>query len=266
MKKYSAIMTFLFILTGSYIAQSKSMQLDTLFSYYNENGMFNGIVLVAENSRIVYNKGFGFSNFENKSSFDSSSVFAIGSITKSYTATAIMMLKEKNLLSYDDKISKYFTEFPEESFKITIRNLLTHTSGIPDFRSGKFGVFKLPLLTNEIAYNTIKDNFDLLFDPGSEYSYSNSNYFLLAMIIEKITGMSYPEFMKENIFKPLGMNNTYINYEFRDSIPNRINGYTYYWKKTDYDLTDKAIGHGNIYSTIYDQYLFDQALYSEKTR
>ena len=100
-------------------AQSKSGQLEEFFNYYNANGMFNGVVLAAEDGEIVFHKAYGFSDFENKIPFDSSSVFAIGSITKPYTATAIMMLKEKGLLSYDDKLSKYFPELPADASNIT---------------------------------------------------------------------------------------------------------------------------------------------------
>ena len=125
-------------------------------------------------------------------------------------------------------------------------------------------MYKLPLITNELALDLLVNNFHLEFSPGEKYSYSNSNYFLLAMIIEKVTGLKYSDFLKENIFRPLKMKNTYAPDEFTDSIPGRINAYSYYWNKTEYDLQDRVSGHGNIYSTIYDQYLFDQALYSDK--
>lgn len=245
-------------------AQGKKDQLEKFFHYYNANGMFNGVVLAAEEGKIFFNKSYGFSDFENKIPFDSSSVFAIGSITKPYTATAIMMLKEKGLLSYDDKLGKYFPELPDDASNITLRNLLTHTSGIPDFLSSKFKVYRLPLITNKIAFDTIANNFHLEFQPGIKYSYSNSNYFLLGMIIEQLSGISYREFIESRIFKPAGMKNSYVQSEFIDSVPNRVNAYIYYWSKTDHDLKDRADGHGNIYSTVYDQYLYDQALYTDK--
>lgn len=244
--------------------QSRDQKIDQLFSYYNNNGMFNGVVLVAENGKIVYNKAFGFSDFENKIPFDSSSVFAIASITKTYTATAVMMLKEKGLLSYDDKLSKYFPELPAEASTISLRNLLTHTSGISDFLGRKYKVYRLPLITNKIAFDTIVNNFQIEFQPGTKYSYSNSNYFLLGMIIEKVSGMPYGEFIETRIFKPAYMQNSYVQSELIDSVPNRVSAYIYYWDKTDHDLKDRADGYGNIYSTVYDQYLFDQALYSNK--
>jgi CubicO group peptidase (beta-lactamase class C family) len=119
-----------FLLANPAFAQNKSSELDKLFTYYNENGMFNGIVLAAENGKVIYKKALGFSDFENKIPLDTSSVFCIGSITKPYTALAIMMLKERGLLSYEDKLIDYFPEFPDYAKPITIRHLLTHTSGL----------------------------------------------------------------------------------------------------------------------------------------
>lgn len=153
--------------------------MDELFSYYNENGMFNDVVLVAENGEIVYNKAFDFSDYENKLPFDSLSVFAIASITKTYTATAAMMLKEKGLFSYDDKLSKYATDFPEAAEEISIRYLLTHTSGIPDFLSSRFKVFRLPLITDKIAL----DNINNQKNEKTIDFYGNSNYGLLTHIL-----------------------------------------------------------------------------------
>ncbi len=263
MKKIILILTNVFILC-TLNAQTKTELIDRLFSYYNQNGMFNGIVLVAENGVITYNKAFGFSDYENKTPFKTDDVFAIGSITKPITATAIMILKERNLISYDDKLSKYFPELPEAASNVSIKNLLTHSSGIPDYRSRKFGIFKLPVITQDTAYKTIYNNFNLLFEPGTSYSYSNSNYMLLALIIEKITGISYRNFLQQNIFDLCNMNSCFVNDGLYDSIPNRVNGYSYYWNKTDYDLKNKAYGDGSTYSTITDLFLFDQALYSNK--
>jgi len=243
-------------------AQTKSEKIDDLLTFYNENGMFNGMALVAEKGEIVFTKAYGYANFEDKIPFDSTSVFAIASITKPYTATGIMMLKERGLLSYEDKLNKYFPDLPNAASSITIRNLLTHTSGIADIRGRRYKVWFMPLITDEIIYDTLKSDFQLLFEPGSKYEYSNSNYFYLAKIIEQISEMSYREFIEEKIFKPVGMRNSYVDDGFWDSIPNRINGYSYYWNNTDYDLRDKGNGYGNIYSSIYDQFLFDQALYT----
>lgn len=252
------------ILLCNSFAQNRNMQLDSLFSYYNVNGMFNGIVLAAENGKIVYKKAFGFSDFENKIPLDTSSVFSIGSVTKPFTAVAIMMLKEKGLLSYEDKLTNYFPAFPDYAKTITIRHLLTHTSGLVDFINDLKLLDKVPDLTDTIGFDSLINQPVLKVETGKEYSYCNSGYFLLGLIIEKITGKTYREFMAENILKPLGMKHTYVLDETMTNIPNRVNSYKFFWEKSDYDLHLKANGNGNIYSTVDDLLLFDQALYGDK--
>ena len=260
--------TILLITVGlfqSLYAQPKREKIDSLFSYYNENGMFNGVVILAENGIISYHKAFGFADFENKIPLDTSSVFAIASVTKPYTATAIMMLKERDKLSYDDKLSKYFPEFPKYSEQITIKHLLTHTSGIIDYLSKGLKLQnKLPFLTNQIVLDSLAAQEKLIFKPGEKFSYSNSNYLLLALIIEKVSGQSFGNFLKYNIFTPLGMNHTFVINQAMDSIPHRVLAYDAYWELNEEDLKHFELGAGGIYSTTYDQFLFDQALYTEK--
>ncbi|MDD1744818.1 MAG: serine hydrolase [Candidatus Methanoperedens sp.] len=264
MKKLINIFCLAIILFSNSFAQNRNVQLDSLFSYYNENGMFNGIVLAAENGKVVYKKAFGFSDFENKIPLDTSSVFSIGSVTKPFTAVAIMMLKEKGLLSYEDKLKDYFPTFPDYAKKITIRHLLTHTSGLVDFINDLKLLDKVPDLTDKIGLDSLINQPALKFETGKEYSYCNSGYFLLGLIIEKVTGKTYREFFEENILRLLGMKHTYILDETMTNIPNRISSYKFFWEKSDDDLHLKANGNGNMYSTVDDLLLFDQALYDDK--
>ncbi len=136
-------------------AQEKSRNLNKLFSYYNLNGMFNGIVLAAENGKIIFKKAYGFADFERKTHLDTSSVFSIGSVTKPFTATAIMILNERGLLSYEDKLIKYYPNFPSYFEHITIRHLLTHTSGLYDFLGDLDLINKTPEVTNKIALDSL---------------------------------------------------------------------------------------------------------------
>ena len=264
MKKMINVLCLAMILHSSSFAQNRSMQLDSLFSYYNENGMFNGIVLAAENGKVVYKKAVGFSDFENKILLDTSSVFSIGSVTKPFTAVAIMMLKEKGLLSYEDKLTDYFPAFQDYAKTITIRHLLTHTSGLIDFINDLKLLEIVPDLTDKIGLDSLINQPALKFETGKKYSYCNSGYFLLALIIEKVSGKTYREFIEENILRPLGMKHTYILDETMTNIPNRINSYKFFWEKSDDDLHLKANGNGNMYSTVDDLLLFDQALYGDK--
>jgi CubicO group peptidase (beta-lactamase class C family) len=252
-----------FSLIKTITAQSKAEQLKEFFDYYNVNGMFNGAVLAAVDGNIIFQKAYGFSDFENKIPLDTSSVFAIASLGKPYTATAIMMLEERGKLSYDDILSKYFPEFPEYSEQISIKHLLTHTSGIIDYLSRGLNLQQqFPIITKRIIIDSLSNQPKLLFKSGEKYGYSNSNYALLAFIIEKVSGQSYREFLQANLFNPLGMNHTYVRDEVFTSIPNKVNGYDAYWEKNEDDL--QHLEGTRIYSTVHDQFLFDQALYTEE--
>jgi CubicO group peptidase (beta-lactamase class C family) len=268
-KKITIVFLALLIYSLPVLAQNsiddKIQKINNLFSYYNENGMFNGVVLFAENGKISYHKAFGFSDFENKIPLDTSSVFAIASLTKPYTATAIIMLEERGLLSYDDKLSTYLPEFPPYADGITIEHLLTHTSGIIDYLSRGLRLqHKVPIISMQVVLDSLTRQPKLSFPTGKKYSYSNSNYLLLALIIEKVSGQSYREFLEENIFDPLGMKHSYVRDEVNRSIPGRVNAYDAYWEKNEDDLNYSEVGGHGIYSTVYDQFLFDQALYTEK--
>jgi CubicO group peptidase (beta-lactamase class C family) len=266
MKKYESILLIVVLTTLSVcntIAQEKSSQLDSLFSYYNEYGSFSGVVLAAENGKMNYLKAFGFSDFEKKKVLDTSAVFNIASTTKPFTALAIMMLKEQKKLSYEDKLVKFLPDFPSYTKDITIKQLLTHTSGIKDYENELHLSRKIPVLTSKIVYDSLIHQKNLNFNPGEKYSYSNSGYFLLAQVIEKISGVSYKEFIEKNVFHPIGMSHSCVLEETTKAIPNRVNAFTGYWQKNEDDLNCKVPGDGNIYTTAMDLFRFEQSLYSD---
>ena len=174
---------------------------------------------------------------------------------KPFTATAIILLQQKGLLSYDDKASQYLSELPDYAKNVSIRHLLSHTSGIRDYESiltGKKG------LNNQDVLNWLQEQKGLQFPSGSQFQYSNSGYIILSTIIEKISGDSYKMFLEKNIFVPLKMNNTEV-YDGSTSInKNRAIGYDRQKKPDDYSIL--TTGDGGIYSTPEDLYKFDQAL------
>ena len=170
-----------------------------------------------------------------------------------------MILEEKGKLSYDDKLSDYFPEFPEYAKNITIHHLLTHTSGIFDyFKKRQYR----NNLTNDDVLKFLTKQSETDFEPGTEFSYSNSGYVLLSLIIERVTKIPYHKFLKENIFVPLGMENTLVFDESKPEVPNRAVGYKSNGKLNDYKIL--TTGDGGIYSTIEDLFLWDQALYTNK--
>ena len=231
--------------------------LDSIINACYDNGTFNGTVLVSDNKKVVYRRAFGYANRETKEMLIPESVFYLASVSKQFTAMAIMILNERNKLSYDDKLIKYFSEFQSYAGMVTIRHLLTHTSGIPDY----FGlnIYKTDLKNRDVFEALIKLE-SLDFMPGSMYEYSNSGYVLLAMITEKVSGIPFHEFMKENIFYPLGMTNTMVYDESKPIIKNRVIGYNGDGSPNDYRILTS--GAGGMFSNLDDLFLWDQALYA----
>ena len=176
-------------------------QLDSLMVTSYERGLFNGNVLVSKDDKIIYQKSFGFTDDTKQTHLNDQSIFNIGSIAKEFNAVAIMILVERGLIKLDDTIAKFNLGLPKWSEKVTIRQLVNYASGIPriDPRVPK---------NDEEAWNILKNNDKLLFEPGASYSYDNSNVFLQRRIIEKVTEVTYQEFVIKNIVEPLKMTNS----------------------------------------------------------
>lgn len=202
-------------------AQNKSAELDNLMKYCFTNNIFNGTILVSDSGKVIYRKAFGLSNNETKQSLIPESSFDLASISKQFTAMGIMLLKERNKLSYEDKLIKYFPEFPAYANEITIKNLLTHTSGMPNYQRY---TDKENLANSEIFKILInRDKSD--FKAGDKFAYNNGGYVILALIIEKVSGLSLNAFLKQNIFDPLKMRNTWVNDDSKLNIKHRAVGY-----------------------------------------
>ncbi|CAD0218975.1 serine hydrolase domain-containing protein [Chryseobacterium sp. JV274] len=224
---------------------------DVVNEYYKK-GEFNGSVLIVKDGRMVCDTVLGFRNIEKGLRSDKNTSFYIASLSKAFTAAAIMISEQKGLLKLDDKASQ-FIELPEYAKDITIRQLLHHTSGISDYES----LFSKKGLTNTevIAWLFSLKNLD--FIPDSKFKYSNSGYIILSQIIEKVSGKSYGTLIHEQIITPLKMNNTYV-YKSSTIIQNKASGYNQQKKPDDYSIL--TTGDGGIYSTPEDLYKFDQAL------
>lgn len=239
--------------------QSKSKQIDLLMTKLYERGQFNGSILVADSGKVIYKKGVGYSDLDKKIPFTSSTSCYIASLSKQFTGMAVMMLREKNKLSYEDPITKWFPDFGKYEKEITVRNLLNHTSGIPDYP--RLGIERAGLTNDEVLKAVLKTN-ALDFSPGTKFSYSNSGYVLLAIIVEKVSGLSYHDFLEKNIFKPLKMSSTFVFDTRYSNLKNVAHGYNRFGGKFDYDLL--TYGEGGIYSTVEDFYKWHLALLSEK--
>ncbi len=250
---------------GTLNAQTTNSKIDSLLNDFNNKGMFNGSALVSMNGKIVYKSAFGFANFEYEILNKPDTKFEIGSCTKQFTAILIMMLKEKGKISLDDKITDYLSEYPAENGdRITIHHLLSHTSGIPEYIALPEMECLLFRENKPTEFMKVFWDLDLNFEPGSELRYSNSNYFILGAIIEKITGNPYAQVLQENIFNPLGMTNSGV-IQITEILKNKAYGYI----KLDDTLTvapcwntSGAFSAGNIYSTVEDLFKWQLALQS----
>ena len=215
---------FIFLPAHSYGQDSSKYHLDAYMQAAFKTG-FNGNVLVAKKGRIIYQQAFGFRNFDTKISLDNQSVFTMCSVSKQFTAMAIMLLSEAHKLMLNDTLRQYLPELPYQH--ITIANMLDHTSGLPDYQL---------LMVHNWDHNQIANNTDLIkmlaakrplvfFKPGEKYRYSNTGYVLLASIIEKVSGQSYQDFITDHIFKPLGMRSSAIYAQPNDHPAGRIADY-----------------------------------------
>jgi len=260
-----AVFCLLLIMMTDANAQTKLNieKTDQYFETASAAFRFNGVVLIARNGTIELNKGYGWKDVKSKTLHDSASIFQIGSITKQFTAAIILMLQEEGKLSVSDPISKYLTDYPNGN-KITLYHLLTHTSGIDDytkhFKPFQFIIKKT--VDKQKVINSFK-NEPLAFEPGTQFQYSSSNYYLLGIIIEKITGRPYEQAVRESIFTPLQM--THCGFDFRSlSDSNKATGYSVFYKERQSKAVnlDSTILYaaGGIYSTAGDLYKWIKAV------
>lgn len=204
--------TFLFLLVSglahySYGQKTTAEKLDELVSAYTNVGKFNGAVLVSRQGEILLQKGYGIKNDKKGELLSADDVFQLYSITKTFTSTLVMKLEEEGKLKLSDKLEKYYPGFPEGN-TITIENILTHTSGIYDYTRR----YNMPDMKEKTLVHFLRSK-PLNFTPGTQWSYSNSGYWLLGYIIEKVTGLSYEEALKQYIFNPLQMKNAGLDYK-----------------------------------------------------
>lgn len=269
MKALTAAILLLFIGFDS-SGQSISpmgQQIEALVRGFHERGQFNGSVLVAENGVVIFKKGFGLASKEWNASNQPDTKFQIASLTKQFTAMIVMQLIEQRKISLDGKISDYLSDYPKDKgSRITIRHLLSHTSGIPNYTDlpGWSAMSRQSYAPTEFI--KVFADLNLEFEPGSKFKYSNSGYYLLGVIIEKVTGKSFGKVLRENILSPLNMRNTgYAS--SRTVISNQAFGYERLpaglYEKAPYQDLSTAFSEGGMYSTVEDLYLWDRGLYSD---
>jgi len=229
-------------------------------------GHFMGAVLVARGDQIIFEHAYGSANLEWQVPNTPTTKFRLGSVTKQFTATAIMLLEERGKLNTDDLLAKYLPDCPPEWSAITVRHLLSHTSGIPNFTAfPDYPTWRFTPATTEQSLAHVRGH-ALLFAPGERYQYSNSNYIVLGWLVEHLAGKSYAEFLTENIFGPLGMKDT--GYDVNETVlPGRASGYmatAHGFVNAPYSDMHVPHGAGALYSTVEDLHRWTEGLFGGK--
>ncbi|WP_303282129.1 serine hydrolase [Flavivirga amylovorans] len=264
--KTGFLVLFLLLMSSVCFAQSKVEQIDKLITAYTEYGKFNGSVLVSDHGKVIYKKGFGMANMEWDIPNQTNTKHRLGSITKQFTAMLILQLAADGKLDLQAPITKYLPDYPKETGdKITTHHLLTHTSGIPNYTA--FPKFFQEESRNSYTPDEFVKKFAdkaLEFTPGEKFNYSNSGYFLLGVLVEKLSGKTYEQMLHDKIFTPLSMNESgYDNHG--EILKNRATGYEKRGGKfINSNYLDMSIPYaaGSMYSTVEDLYKWDQALYT----
>jgi CubicO group peptidase (beta-lactamase class C family) len=266
-KQVWLLLTFVqLIFSPALFSQDKVQKIDELVNQYYELGQFNGAILVSEGGNIIYSKGIGFADIENNIPNKTDTKFRLASVTKQFTATLILQLVEEGKIKLDGVLSKYLPYYRIDiGNKITIHQIISHTAGLGNYTNNKeMDNIKGKVTPKDFVLEYCSD--ELLYEPGTDWAYSNSGYFILGAVIEEITGRTYEENLQENIFIPLEMKNS--GYEHSDiTYGNKATGYSDSFgdykpaKKPEMTIPFSA---GAIYSTVEDMYKWDRALYTEK--
>jgi CubicO group peptidase (beta-lactamase class C family) len=250
-------------LVKSFINKKKSSKIDAFFQNKYKHKQFNGTVLYAEKGRTIYKGAFGYSDFKKKDTLTTNSAFQLASVSKPLTAFAIMILVENKIISLTDSIENFFPDFPYK--KITIEMLLTHRSGLPNYLYFSDYLWpdpKSPISNQDVIELMIKHKPPRYFRPNKKFNYSNTNYCILAAIIEKVSGMSFEKFMEKQIFLPLEMTSTFIYKKgLNFDIPKKVVGYNRYGKIADNTYLNGVAGDKGVYSSVEDLLKWDRALY-----
>jgi CubicO group peptidase (beta-lactamase class C family) len=239
-------------------------QLDSIFHHLHQIRGFNGTVLVTKYDQVIFKGAFGFADFAKKKPLNTQTAFQLASVSKQFTAMAIMILKEQGKLDYDDLIQHYLPGFPYPG--ITIRQLLTHRSGLSNYTYFSDRLWpdrKLPLTNDDVLNLMALHQPQVYYQPDSKFDYSNTGYFLLASIVKKSSGIPFADFLRKNIFEPLEMTHTFCfsNPLFSENV---ATGHTGKKRKRSPDYLDSVLGDKGTYSTVEDLYKWDQALYTDQ--
>lgn len=254
----------------SIIIANKAKELNEKFQRLVKTNGFNGTVLYAEKGRLVFKKAYGYQNVRSKKDeLKTTDAFQLASVSKMFTAMAIMILKNDGKVEYDIDIREYLSEFPYEG--VTLRLLMTHRAGLPRYMSlahDKWTNKKIPMDNDDMLDLFVEHVPDMYFMPDNGFHYCNSNYSILANIVERVSGMHFEDFMEKRVFKPLGMDDSFV-YNMRNDtavtlyVEEGVPGYYHKgwrWREMTNEYLNGVMGDKNIYTTVEDLYKYDRAM------
>ena len=273
--RFSSLFLIMLVAASSLFAQSSSKvlakQLDSKFSGIASANTPGFAVLVKKDNKVVFEKGYGVRDLRTKTAIDTQTNFRLASFTKQFTAMAIMLLVQDGKLRYDETLTEIFPEFPAYGKNITVRNLLNHTGGLPDYEDLMDAAEKIKgqiwspakQIRDAEVLQLLEKESQGKFAPGTKWEYSNSGYVVLGLIVAKVSGKSFGEFLHERIFAPLKMHHTLVFEKGKNEVVNRAFGYSKKdtaFVETDQSSTSATQGDGGIYSNLEDLSKWDDAL------
>lgn len=245
------------------LAQARGSDLiDGYFKAFNHPNTPGAAVLVMKKGEVLYERGYGAAELNHYDPVLPHTNFRLASVSKQFTATAILILVEQQSLSLDSRLVDLVPEFPKYGKLISVRHLLNHTSGLRDYENLIPSTQTKQLTDEDVLQIFIKQE-SLYFTPGSQYRYSNGGYVLLGLIVERVTGKNFAQFLKETIFHPLGMNDTLMYDGPATTIAHRAFGHSPSgagFKQTDQDITSATRGDGGVYSSVHDWMSWEKAI------
>jgi CubicO group peptidase (beta-lactamase class C family) len=246
-----------------YDTTQANKEIDDFMQKLHSRSGFNGNVLVAKKGKIIYQNSFGWADYLHRDSLTITSRFELASVSKPLTGLAVLQLVEQGKLDIDAPVSSFFPGFPYEG--VTVRQMLSHRSGLPDYIYFTDNIWedKKKGMTNDEAIALLVEHKPARFGrPDGRFDYRNTNFMLLASIVEKVSGQDFPTYMQEHIFKPAGMKNTVAMPKIgHDKVPTNVIGHDKVWRRSVVqNFLDGTIGDKGVYSTVQDLYLLDRAL------
>jgi len=247
----------------------RTQQADAIFADLKSDHAPGAAVLVLRDGRAVFERGYGVTNLHTRDPIDAHTNFRLASVTKQFTAMAVMLLVHDGKLTYETRLTDIFSDFPEYGQSITIRNLLNHTSGLQDYedlmppQDSNVSADKRYQIRDDEVLDLLKRQTTTKFVPGSRWQYSNSGYVVLGLVVQTVSGDSFGTFLRDRIFAPLHMDHTILYEKGKNEVTHRAYGHTKTpagWQETDQSPTSATLGDGGVYSSVADLAKWDQAL------